>query len=36
LLAGPTSRLPLRLRTHRLYQATGIMLLEYDVVTAES
>jgi dihydrofolate reductase len=36
LLAGPTSRLPLRLRTHRLYQATGIMLLEYDVVNAKS
>jgi dihydrofolate reductase len=36
LLAGPASRLPLRLRTHRLYQATGIMLLEYDVVNAES
>ena len=36
ILPGPTSRLPLRLRAHRLYQATGIMLLEYDVVNAES
>ncbi|MBA2602388.1 MAG: dihydrofolate reductase family protein, partial [Acidobacteria bacterium] len=27
--AGP--RLPLRLRTHRLFAATGTLLIEYDV-----
>lgn len=31
LMATPGSRLPLRLRNHRLYAATGTLMLEYDV-----
>ena len=31
LLPAPGPRLPLRLRTHRLYAATGTLMLEYDV-----
>jgi dihydrofolate reductase len=31
LMAAPGPRLPLRLRTHRLYAATGTLMLEYDV-----
>lgn len=32
LLAAPGPRLPLRLRSHRLYGATGTLALVYDVV----
>ncbi len=32
LLGGPSPRVPLKLRTHRLYKASGTMSLEYDVV----
>lgn len=35
LLATPGPRLPLRLRSHRLYAATGTMFLEYDVVGSD-
>ena len=35
LLAGPMRRLPLKLRAHRLYKASGIMFLEYDVIQAQ-
>lgn len=31
LLPGPAARMPLRLRSHRLYPKTGAILLEYDV-----
>lgn len=31
LLPPPAPRLPLRLRAHRLYAATGTLVLEYDV-----
>lgn len=31
LLPGPTARLPLQLRAHRLYERTGTMFLEYDL-----
>lgn len=31
LLPAPGPRLPLRLRTHRLFAATGTLLIEYDV-----
>ncbi len=31
LMATPGPRLPLRLRTQRLYRATGTLFLEYDV-----
>lgn len=31
LMAPPGPRLPLTLRAHRLYKASGIMFLEYDV-----
>lgn len=31
LMAAPGTRLPLTLRSHRLYKASGIMFLEYDV-----
>jgi dihydrofolate reductase len=31
LMATPGPRLPLRLRTHRLYRTTGTLFLEYDV-----
>lgn len=31
LMAPPGPRLPLRLRSHRLYAATGTLLVEYDV-----
>jgi len=31
LLPSPGPRLPLHLRSHRLYQASGILYLEYDV-----
>lgn len=31
LMAAPGPRLPLRLRSHRLYAATGILMLTYDV-----
>jgi dihydrofolate reductase len=31
LLPTPGPKLPLRLRTHRLYSATGTLFLEYDV-----
>lgn len=31
LMAAPGPRLPLRLRRHRLYAATGTLMLEYDV-----
>ena len=33
-MPGPGPRLPLRLRGHRLYPKTGILFLDYDVVTA--
>ncbi len=32
LLPSPGPRLPLRLRTQRVYPATGTLFLEYDVV----
>ena len=32
LMAAPGRRLPLRLKRHRLYGATGTLFLEYDVV----
>ena len=32
LLATPGPRMPLRLRSHRLYAATGTLALQYDVV----
>jgi dihydrofolate reductase len=35
VIAPPAPRLPLRLRAHRLYPRSGIMTLEYDVVTAQ-
>ena len=35
LLPVPSSRLPLKLRAHRLYAATGTLFLEYDVVPAQ-
>ena len=31
LLPGPPQRIPLQLRTHRLYPKTGTLYLEYDV-----
>jgi dihydrofolate reductase len=31
LMAAPGPRLPLRLKSHRLYAATGTLVLEYDV-----
>jgi dihydrofolate reductase len=34
LLPAPSSRLPLKLRAHRLYAATGTLFLEYDVELA--
>jgi len=34
LMAAPGPRLPLRLRSHRLYAASGILFLEYDVIRA--
>lgn len=36
LLPPPGSRLKLRLRSHRLYAATGILFLEYDVVSSRT
>jgi dihydrofolate reductase len=34
LLPAPGTRLPLKLRAHRLYAGTGTLFLEYDVVSA--
>jgi dihydrofolate reductase len=34
LLGGPARRVPLRFKAQRLYEKTGIMFLEYDVVRA--
>jgi dihydrofolate reductase len=34
LFGAPSHRVPLKLRRHRLYQASGTMVLEYDVVNA--
>ena len=36
LIATPSPRLRLRLRSHRLYAATGTLALEYDVTRDES
>ena len=36
LIAPPSPRLRLRLRSHRLYAATGTLALEYDVTRDES
>ena len=33
-MPAPGARLPLELRGHRVYPNTGILFLEYDVVTA--
>ena len=35
LLPAPGKRLPLKLRAHRLYAATGTLFLEYDVVNSQ-
>src|SRR5262245_50760995 len=35
LLPAPASRLPLKLRGHRLYSGTGTLFLEYDLATAD-
>ena len=34
LLPAPSVRLPLKLRSHRLYAGTGTLFLEYDVISA--
>jgi dihydrofolate reductase len=36
LLPDPAPRLPLRLRSHRLYARSGTVFLEYDIDQAES
>jgi len=36
LFGAPSHRVPLKLRTHRLYRASGTMFLEYDVVNETS
>ena len=36
LLPGPTARLPLRWRSHRVYETSGILSLEYDLVDRSS
>jgi dihydrofolate reductase len=36
LMATPGPKLPLRLRTHRLYQKTGTLMLQYDLVRGAS
>jgi dihydrofolate reductase len=36
LLPTPGPQLPLRLRSHRLYPKTGILMLEYDIVRADA
>jgi dihydrofolate reductase len=36
LRPAPSSRLPLKLRGHRLYARTGTLFLEYDVVRAQN
>lgn len=35
LLPAPGPRLPLKLRSHRVYAKTGILMLEYDIVHAK-
>jgi dihydrofolate reductase len=35
LLPGPSNRLPLKLRSHRLYAGTGTIFLEYDVLNSQ-
>ena len=35
MLPAPASRLPLRLRAHQVYEKTGTLFLEYDIVRQE-